>query len=652
MISSHERTGSPSRRGSKRRWFVEKKMTAPRAARLPGGAALDVHALGRDAQRGRHGLGHPGEPRGPGLGPLVLRDHEVPRVPVHHGPDLGDVPVVQAEGLDALAGKAPPQVREALAHAVREHLGLAGDLGLVILPHPRPRSRDDTARIPGTAPWKTGTARGSSPDFHSPNFHYTRADLCDGGSPMRRMVVAWLALAVAEATAAPSDVLVRVYADGNASSLTDLVQGLDGKDGPLPGVPVDLFGGGELFQISTDWDGRARFEGLPDGLFLLQPRVEGDPQCTSRNTAARLAGLLAAGIGRVVYVALGDSTPVYGAAQPYPERLGAMLKSFFPEAETRNLAHVGSTTWDWLPGHWAFEGARSAIAEADLITVSLGGNDLQALAGLDFTDLTAALEAAKQMIEQTLDNVALIVAAIREIAPQADIVWTVYPNYARSKKWLEYVPPTYLGVLQSGFEIAIGMMREGLAENPGLLIADVAEEWADEDIEPYMYDPIHVNDVGAESYAGVVFRTLGGVLLPEDAGRERLFGYAMTPPVLDAGAADLVTEGGPDAAGDPGGPEDAGADTGNEATVETAQADAGTPEARAEDAATDLATSPEAQAESFADGAASASDAANSEVGPSRGGSTGGGCRATGVPMGWPAWFLPFLPYGICRRRP
>ncbi len=460
---------------------------------------------------------------------------------------------------------------------------------------------------------------------------------------MKRMVVAWVALAAAQAAAAPSDVPVRVYADGNHSSLTDLIQGVDAKDGPLAGVPVDLFGGGEVLQNSTDPGGRARFEGLPDGLFLLRPRVEGEPECTSRNTAAHLAALAGSESHRILYVALGDSTPVYGAAQPYPARLGNMLKALFPEAETRNLAHEGSTTWDWLPGHWAFEGARSAIAEADLITVSLGGNDLQELAGLDFTDLAAALEAAKRLIEQTLDNAALVVAALREVNPHTDIVWTIYPNYARSNKWLEYVPEAYIGVVRSGFEIAIEMMREGLAENPGLLIADIAEAWADEDIEPYLHDPIHVNDVGAEQYAAIIFRTLGGVLLPEDAGRERLFGYAMQPPAPDDGGADTTTN--------PGGPEDAGIESGLETGVETAQADAGTLEASSQDAASDLATPPDTAPESPATDTALAPEAADPHPGPPPGGSSGGGCRATGVPIGSLAWLLPFLPYAIWRRR-
>lgn len=139
---------------------------------------------------------------------------------------------------------------------------------------------------------------------------------------MRRILVAWAALAAARAHAAPSDVPVRVYADGNGSSLTDLVQGLDLNDRPLAGVLVDLFGGGGTHLVSTDAEGRALFDGLEDGLYLLRPLVEGDPACTSRNAAAHLAGLLAAGVGRAVSVALGDSTPVQGVARPYPARLG------------------------------------------------------------------------------------------------------------------------------------------------------------------------------------------------------------------------------------------------------------------------------------------------------------------------------------------
>ncbi len=469
---------------------------------------------------------------------------------------------------------------------------------------------------------------------------------------MRRFLVTCMVLAAAPAAAAPSDVPVKVYADGNGSSLTDLVQGLDLKDGPLPGVLVDLLGGDGTHQVSTDAEGRALFAGIGDGLYLLRPLVDGDPVCTSRNTGARLAGLLAEGAGQAVYVALGDSTPVYGAAQPYPQRLGDKVKALFPQAETHNLAHEGSTTWDWLPGHWAFEGARAWIAQADLITVSLGGNDLQELAGLDFTDLTAALEAAKQLIEQTLDNAALIVSAIRAENPQADIVWTVYPNYARSTKWLEYVPQAYIGVVQSGLEIAIGMMREGLAEIPGLLIADVAAEWADEDIEPYMHDPIHVNDVGAESYAKVVFRTLGGVLAPEDDGRERLFGYAMQAPVSEHGGPEPVAEGAGNAASDAGGPEEPAGDAAPEAGVEPVAEDAGSSEVVAEGAAPDPASAGDEVQDLPSSDAGSMPDAVAADPGPPPAGSSGGGCQAGGVQGPGATWPFLFALLGLCRRRP
>lgn len=359
---------------------------------------------------------------------------------------------------------------------------------------------------------------------------------------MRRSLIAWLAGAAIPSAALASDVPVRVYEDVNRSSLSDLSQGVDQKDRPLTGVPVMLVGSETVRETSSDADGRAVFAGVGDGLYLLRPAVEGQVECTSRNLANRLLERLASGSEKVVYVALGDSTPVYGAARPYPARLGDRLRALFPLAETHNLAHEGSTTWDWLPGHWAFEEARAWIGQADLITVSLGGNDLQSLANLDFADFTEALESAQELIAQTLANAALIVAAIRKENPDVDIVWTIYPNYARSKKWLEYVPQAYIGLLQSGMDLAIGMMREGLAENPGLLLADVYEEWADEDIEKFLFDPIHVNDAGAESYARTIFRTLGGVFLPEDHGRERLFGFVMSPATSDPSVPEAVSD--------------------------------------------------------------------------------------------------------------
>lgn len=333
--------------------------------------------------------------------------------------------------------------------------------------------------------------------------------------------------------ATASEVPVLVYSDGNGSSLTDLLQGLDTHDTPLAAVTVRLLGGGDPGTLATDMDGAATFTDVDDGLRLVYPLVEPAAPCTSRNLASRLPALLESGAAAMLYVALGDSTPAYGAAKTYPVRLGNILSGLFPAIDTWNLAESGSKTVDWLPGNWAFEKARTQIEKADLVTISLGGNDLDELIDvLDFSNIDVAMQMALDLIDETMANAEVIVGTIRDINPHADVVWTIYPNYARSDQFLQYVPGQYIGLVESALEMAIGLMRDKLAAIEGLLLADTYQEWSDEDINPYMWDPIHLNDNGAESYARVIFRTLGGVFLPEDDGRLRSFSFDTDAPPL------------------------------------------------------------------------------------------------------------------------
>ena len=45
-------------------------------------------------------------------------------IPIHHGPDFGNVPVIEPEDLDILFGKAPVKVPEAFFNPIGQHLCL------------------------------------------------------------------------------------------------------------------------------------------------------------------------------------------------------------------------------------------------------------------------------------------------------------------------------------------------------------------------------------------------------------------------------------------------------------------------------------------------------------------------------------------------
>ena len=98
-----------------------------RPFRGPGAALLEVHALHRHLERGRHRARHGAEPvlDRERLRARVLGHDQVALVPVDHYADLGDVAVVEPEGPDALLLEAPVQLPVRLADAVGEHLRLS-----------------------------------------------------------------------------------------------------------------------------------------------------------------------------------------------------------------------------------------------------------------------------------------------------------------------------------------------------------------------------------------------------------------------------------------------------------------------------------------------------------------------------------------------
>lgn len=328
-----------------------------------------------------------------------------------------------------------------------------------------------------------------------------------------------------------SDVPVTVYADVNASSLTDLAQTTSGDDYPLEGLLLRLTRGAEAVLLTSDAGGRAVFTGVADGTWLLRPVLDvafpEPPPCTSHNLPRRLVQKILSGDGTpLTYVALGDSSPKYGSAEgkPYPVRLAALLHEHLTGGVTlTNRADPGTVTADWMPGAYDFENARAYVAAADLITLTLGGNDMQnAVSG-------GSIANAPAVINQAIENLTVILAALREVNPTADVVVTVYPNYSKSDEWADVVPANLIDMLRSAMETAVKKMRVELAGVDGVLIGDVYGELQAADMNLFMADPLHVNDRGHEVYAQVIFRALGGVILPDDAGRERAWGFLLEP---------------------------------------------------------------------------------------------------------------------------
>jgi lysophospholipase L1-like esterase len=345
---------------------------------------------------------------------------------------------------------------------------------------------------------------------------------------------------------AAATVNVTVYRDTDASSRTDYVQKVGEGDAVLGGVSVTGFvAGSSPVVVPTTEAGVAAFSGVAIGAQLFLVDAPEGAWATSRNQATHLFDLLQAG-QPLDYVALGDSSPLEGSSngQRYPERLGALLQMHFPAGvSVHNLAEGGSTTTMWLPGALYMEMRKDAIAAADLITMTIGGNDL--VDAISLGDMDAALA----QVDQTFANIGTIYAYLREMNPQADIVFTIYPNYIKADAWEDELGAAKVGVVRGVIESVIDQMRRDLAANPGMLLADVHGPLKDADMNLYMADKLHVNDAGHQVYAEVIFGALGGAVVPAEGEVDKLFGWADWPDAV-APVGDEVAEAAEVAGGD------------------------------------------------------------------------------------------------------
>ena len=89
----------------------------------------------------------------------------------------------------------------------------------------------------------------------------------------------------------------------------------------------------------------------------------------------------------------GDSVPVVGDAPMFPDRLATLIGDL-AEVDSRNIAVGGTLSTDWVPGSNYFENRlRPNIADADVIVISVGGNDItSSLDASALQDIDKAIE--------------------------------------------------------------------------------------------------------------------------------------------------------------------------------------------------------------------------------------------------------------------
>ena len=156
-----------------------------------------------------------------------------------------------------------------------------------------------------------------------------------------------------------------------------------------------------------------------------------------------------------------------------------------------------------------------------LSTPSGGETDL---ASKPVDELIADFEGA---VEDIKSNLKTIITELRRRNPDADIVWLLYPNYARSAEW-ERLAGSSVSLVELILKRTLGEIREDMAHHEGLIVWDMFGGTKDVDLNTILIDPLHLNSTGHELYANVLLETLGGVLISEEEGSsERSIGVSL-----------------------------------------------------------------------------------------------------------------------------
>lgn len=313
---------------------------------------------------------------------------------------------------------------------------------------------------------------------------------------------------------AEASVLFSVYVDIDASERT-IYDTPSGDDVPEPGVTVNLLGEAAEQTAVSCAGGEVPFV-VRDGIYLRD--VETEELCRTRNCARRLPDAVREGTVRIITA--GDSVPVLGASRTFPDRL-AELMSPLATIDSQNLAEPGTVSEDWVPGSSLFETRiRPQIAEADVVIVSLGGNDILEYAGgaLQTGDVQGALNGVSDFVRGVMERVLLIKDAIEQENPDIDFVYLLYPDYASSSTWADQFG-FVLNLIGDAVVDALEQILDELPMEEDVIVADLYGHFRNAGLElgEYLDDPLHFNDPGQEIITEVIFRAVGGVRVGPDA---------------------------------------------------------------------------------------------------------------------------------------
>lgn len=235
--------------------------------------------------------------------------------------------------------------------------------------------------------------------------------------------------------------------------------------------------------------------------------------------------------GHIDLVTIGDSVPVVGGKPTFTEVLDQMLQPF-GTVNAQNIAVGGTVSENWVPGTSLFDNSlKPLLADADLLIISLGGNDLMHYVNnaLNGGDLQGAIDGFESFVMEIMDRVLAIVDEVHATNPSVDIVYCLYPNYADSDMWKGQLGFAHSFVSTKVVE-ALEIVRASIPAAHRFILMDMYGASENFDLDELLYDQLHFNTAGQEVYAEEIFRSLGGARVGDTLGLEKNFGIYKPDP--------------------------------------------------------------------------------------------------------------------------
>ena len=210
----------------------------------------------------------------------------------------------------------------------------------------------------------------------------------------------------------------------------------------------------------------------------------------------------------------------------FPDRLATLIGDL-ADVDSRNIAVGGTLSTDWVPGSSYFENRlRPNIADADVIVISVGGNDItSSLDANALQNIDKAIEDTYALVADIVENIRDMAKEIRSVNPDVDIVYCLYVDYGTASIYPWGIASAFLP--EGTITNILLSARDQVPSDENIILADLfgASQKLDEPLDDYLYDALHFNDKGQTMYAQEIFVSLGGVLI----GDSPLGGSPRTP---------------------------------------------------------------------------------------------------------------------------